>query len=54
MGILLPENKVMGVSNKFRIIEASRENRKKVFSIPPQIVEEMISRRKISGSRKIF
>ena len=49
-GIRLPENRTIGVSKISMMMDASLENIKTVFSIPPQTVDEIISRRKINGS----
>ena len=40
-GILLPENNVIGISNRSMIMDASLENIKTVFSMPPHIVDEI-------------
>ena len=48
-GILEPENNVIGVSKISIMIEASLENIKMEFNIPPQIVEDSSNKRKING-----
>ena len=48
-GILEPENNVIGVSKTSIMIEASLENIKMEFNIPPQIVEDSSNKRKING-----
>lgn len=48
-GILEPENNVIGVSKISITIEASLENIKMEFNIPPQIVEDSSNKRKING-----
>lgn len=53
-GSLVPENNVMGVSKIFIKIDASLENIKMVFNIPPQIVEDTISNIKTNGKRNIL
>lgn len=50
-GILAPENSTIGVSNRFIIIDASLENIKIAFIIPPQIVDDISSKTKTSGKR---
>ncbi len=53
-GILEPENNVIGVSKISIMIEASLENIKIEFNIPPQIVEDMSSKRKINGKTNML
>ena len=50
-GIRLPENSTIGVSKISMMMDASLENRKTVFSIPPQIVDETVKSKKMNGNR---